>query len=131
VKQEAGQYLQEQYTNSDGEMICQVCKAPLPFKLDDGSYYFEKVEFLKEFKRRYRQNYLALCPNHCAMFQYANGTRELMKGMFCSMGNQQLEVILAQSDATIYFTKTHIADLRTLIQVEDKENLGCDEETAP
>jgi hypothetical protein len=46
VKEQAGQYLQEQYTNSDGDIICQVCKAPMPFKLDDGSDYFEKVEFL-------------------------------------------------------------------------------------
>ena len=100
VKQEAEQYLREQYRNSDGEMICQACKATLPFKLDDGSYYFEKVEFLKDLKRRHYQNYLALCPNHSAMFQHANGSRDLMKEMFVEMEIQQLEVVLAQSDAT-------------------------------
>jgi hypothetical protein len=70
VKEEAEQYLRQQYT-TDGEMICQVCKAPLPFKLDDGSDYFEKVEFLRDLKKHHYQNYLALCPNHAAMFQYA------------------------------------------------------------
>jgi len=45
------------------KMICQVCKAQLPFKLDDGSWFFEKVEFLPELKKRHYQNYLALCPN--------------------------------------------------------------------
>jgi hypothetical protein len=42
VKQEAAQYLHQQYTNADGEPICQVCKTALPFKLDDGTDYFEK-----------------------------------------------------------------------------------------
>lgn len=39
VKQAAKQYLRHQYTNTNGEMICQVCKGkvPLPFKLNDGS----------------------------------------------------------------------------------------------
>ena len=55
-------------------MICQVCQERLPFKLDDGSYYFEKVEFLPELQNRHYQNYLALCPNHAAMYQHANGS---------------------------------------------------------
>ena len=119
VKVEAAQYLRQQYTNADDEMICQVCKAPLPFKLDDGSYFFETVQFLKNLKRWHSQNYLALCPNHSAMFQHANGSRDLMKEMFVEMESQQLEVVLAQSDATIYFTKTHIADLRAVIEVDE------------
>ena len=119
IKQEAEQYLLEQYRNSDGETICQACKTTLPFKLDDGSYYFEKVEFLKDLKRRHYQNYLALCPNHSAMFQHANGSRDLMKEMFVEMEGQQLEVVLAQSDATIYFTKTHLADLRAVLEVDE------------
>lgn len=122
VKREAEQYLREQYTNSDGEMICQACKSPLPFKLDDGSYYFETVEFLKELKRRHRQNYISLCPNHSAMFQHANGSRDVLAATFGSMSGSQLEIVLAQDEATIYFTKTHIADLRTVIEVDAKEN---------
>lgn len=131
VKREAEQYLREQYTNSDGEVICQVCKAPLPFKLDDGTYYLEKVEFLEKLKRRHRQNYLALCPNHSAMFQHANGSRDSMKEAFTSMLGSQLEIVLAQSDTTIYFTKTHIADIRTLIEVDEKEKSETDEATIP
>ena len=60
-------------------MICQVCKnqKPLPFRLADGSYYFEAVEFLPKsaLKKLHYQNYLALCPNHAAMYQHANGSR--------------------------------------------------------
>jgi len=70
VKTEAEQYLRQHYRNADGEMTCQICKGPLPFKLDDGSEFFETVEFLPELKRRHFQNYLALCPNHSAMYRH-------------------------------------------------------------
>ncbi|HXS03860.1 MAG TPA: hypothetical protein VN731_05245 [Rhodanobacter sp.] len=120
VKQEAEQYLRDQYTN-DGEMICQVCKLPLPFKLDDGTYYCEKVEFLTELKRRHYQNYLSLCPNHGAMFREANGSRESLPDLFWAFEGPELKVVLARTETTIYFTKTHIADLRTIIQVDGEE----------
>ena len=115
VKAEAAQYLQQQYT-SDGEIICQVCKKPMPFSLDDGSPYFEKVEFLSELKKWHHQNYLALCPNHAAMFRHANGTKELMREMLCDITGNELEVVLAQKNETVYFTKIHIADLKAVIK---------------
>lgn len=118
VKKRAGEYLRDQYT-TDGKMICQVCKArPLPFKLDDGSYYFDKVEFLGELKRRHYQNYLALCPNHSAMFQHANGSRDLMQDGIVGLTGKELKVILAQEEDTIYFTQTHILDLKAVIKAE-------------
>lgn len=126
VKQEAKPYLRHQYTNPNGEMICQVCKAPLPFKLNDGSYYAEHVEFLavkndgNGLKKHYYQNYLVVCPNHSAMFQHANGAPELMKEMFIELEGSKLEVLLGQKDATIYFTQTHIADLKKVIEVDDR-----------
>lgn len=130
VKQEAAQYLLSQYTNIDGEMICQVCKGSLPFKLDDGTAYFEEVEFLPDFKRRHYQNYLALCPNHAAMFLHANGSSDSMQSTFLEMTANELRIVLAQRDATIYFTKTHIADLRTVIQADTSDqfetNTGAD-----
>lgn len=120
VKGEARQYLQQQYTN-DGEMICQICKRPLPFRLTDGTPYFERVEFLRKLTKRYHQNYLALCPNHAAMFQYANGTHGIMLDLFLGVEDNELEVILAQTDNTIYFTKTHIADLKTVVRIDQKD----------
>ncbi|MBL8207786.1 MAG: hypothetical protein JNM09_26370, partial [Blastocatellia bacterium] len=124
VKTETAQYLAEQYTNPDGEMICQICKAPLPFKLDNGNFYFEKVEFLPELKKHHFQNYLALCPNHRAMFQHVNGSKELLKDMLLDLITNELEVILARQDMTIYFTRTHIADLKTVIATEQQINLA-------
>lgn len=121
VKDEAGQYLRQQYTN-EGELFCQVCKRPMPFRLDDGSAYFERVEFLPSLRKRYHQNYLALCPTDAAKFKFANGTDDMMLDLFCDLSDQELEVILAQNDETIYFTKTHVADLKKVIEV-DREGL--------
>jgi hypothetical protein len=122
VKEEASQYLRQQYTNGDGVMICQVCKEGLPFKLDDGTDYFEKVWFLTELEKQHHQNYLALCPNHAAMFQYANGSGEELLGSFLAIGGNELEVVLAQQDASIYFTRTHIADLKAVIESEREDH---------
>ena len=126
VKQRAAEYLREQYT-TDGEMICQICKAVLPFKLDDGSHYFEKVEFLEDLKKRHYQNYLTLCPNHSAMFQHVNGSRDSLRKAFIEMQGQHLKVLLAQVDTIIYFTKTHVADLRQVIKVDSSGTDGVDD----
>lgn len=122
VKEEAKEYLQHQYTGDDG-LFCQVCEKPMPFVLDDGSPYFEAVEFLqeKELKKRHHQNYLALCPNHAAMFRHANGSKDIMKAMLLDLDDARLEVVLAQADCTIYFTKTHLADLKSAIHAEDED----------
>jgi len=121
VKKEAGQYLCQQYTNRDGQMICQVCKNQLPFKLDDGSDFFERVEFLRGLKRRHQQNYLALCPNHAAKFLHANGSSDELRDLVVEMSGNELAVILAREDETIYFTKTHLADLKAIIGADQSE----------
>ncbi|WP_224958711.1 sacsin N-terminal ATP-binding-like domain-containing protein [Geomonas subterranea] len=126
VKQEALQYLRSQYTNSDGDVICQACKSLMPFKLDDGSDYFEKVEFLPDLQKRYYQNYLALCPNHAAMFQHANGSTNSLREMFSKVSGNELEIVLAHQEASIYFTKTHIADLKCLISADETQRAGLD-----
>jgi len=126
VKEEAKQYLQHQYTGDEG-LFCQICEEPMPFALDDGSPYFEAVEFLGDnnLKKRHPQNYLALCPNHAAMFRHANGSKDIMKDMFADLTESRLEVVLAQADQTIYFTMTHIADLKSALnseQIQDNIN---------
>jgi hypothetical protein len=121
VKQEAAQYLSQQYTNANSEMICQICKIQLPFRLDDGKDYFEAVEFLPELTKRHYQNYLALCPNHAAMFQYANSSSDSSENDFVNLAVNELAVVLAQKDLTIYFTKTHTIDLKEVIRVDRAE----------
>ena len=41
-----------------------------------------------------------------------------MHEMFGELSGNELEVVLAQENTTIYFTKTHIADLRKIIEVD-------------
>lgn len=116
VKQAAEQYLRQQYTNPDGEMICQVCSEPLPFRLSDGQHYVEKVELFDDAEKRHFQNYLALCPNHAAMFKHALGSGDVIREMFLACNDGNLEIILADRDATIYFTGTHMADLKAIME---------------
>ena len=120
VKEEARTYLRNRYTNPDGMTICQICKDALPFKLPDGNYYFEAVEFLPELERRHHQNYLTLCPNHAAMFVHANGLKDEMKDRFLALDGSDLKLTLADRPVTVYFTDTHIEDLRVVIDEDAK-----------
>lgn len=115
-------------------MICQVCKTRLPFKLDDGSDFFMKVEFLTELTGRHYQNYLALCPNHAAMFQWANGSTKSMLEDFVELTGNELPVVLGQEKWTIYFTTTHIRDLRKVIAADrtpQEQPLDAPEDAGP
>ena len=96
-------------------MTCQVCKGPLPFRLDDGSEYFEVVECCG-LRKRHIQNHLALCPNHSAMYSYANASRQEMRDLFEGMTGNELEVVLGQKELTIYFSKVHVIDLKAVLQ---------------
>ena len=113
--EEAKPYLRELYTNADGTTICQACGNRLPFKLADGTYFFEAVEFLPDLERYYYQNYLALCPNHAAMFTHVNLSKSELKEKFLSLDGNELPLTLADQPVTVYFTNTHIADLRVLV----------------
>lgn len=117
VKTETTQYLINQY-KIEADVVCQICKKPMPFKLDNGDPYFEKVEFLPELIRHHPQNYLALCPNDAAMFMYANGSKKLLLGKLNFISGEKIDVLLARKNETIFFTKTHIADLKKVIEVD-------------
>ena len=118
VKAEAEQYLRQHYRNEEGEMTCQICKGPLPFKLDDGTEFFEAVEFLPGLKKRHFQNYLALCPNHSAMYRHANGSREIIRSMVEDFSGNELEVVLAQQDMTVYLSTVHVIDIKAVLSAE-------------
>jgi hypothetical protein len=100
-------------------MTCQICKGPLPFNMDDGEGHFETVAFLPELQKEHPQNYLALCPNHAAMYMLVNGSRETMREEFQDIEGNELSVVLAEKDMSIYFSKTHIIDLKAVLDAED------------
>ena len=119
VKSETEPYLRNLYTEND-ELFCQICHQPMPFKLSDGKHYFEMVEFLELNKRHY-ENYLALCPNHAAMCRHANDSKNSVLDSFKNLEPEQLKMALtlAKQGVAIEFTKTHIEDLRVVIDVEE------------
>lgn len=115
-------YIRELYTNNDDVHICQICKGSLPFKMGNGKYFFEAVEFLCGLERLHYQNYLGLCPNHAAMFMYANdASPEEMQEKFLEMDGHELELTLADQQITIYFTDTQIKDLMVVIEVNEQD----------
>ncbi|SHL85582.1 hypothetical protein SAMN05216428_107104 [Nitrosospira sp. Nsp11] len=118
VKEEAAEYLRRHYRNPQGEMTCQICKGPLPFKLDDGSDFFERVEFLPELRKRHSQNYLALCPNHAAMYRHANASKEEVRERFQELTGNEMEIVLGQKELTIYFSKIHVIDMKAVLVAE-------------
>ena len=121
AKAAAKTYLLDQYTNSQGKMICQVCKDELPFKLPTGAYYFEAVEVVAESPKRYREAYLALCPNHAAAYLYANGQRNQMVELVATSSGSEIEVALGGEVTTIYFTQMHLADAKACLSSSEDE----------
>ena len=73
--------LKEWYTNESGEMVCQICRKVMPFKKTDGEYYFVAIEALtirfindqlpeNHFLKEFEAQYLALCPECAARYDY-------------------------------------------------------------
>ena len=120
-REETAPYLRELYTNADGVTICQACKDRLSFRLADGTYFFEAVEFLPGLERHHYQNYLTLCPNHAAMFMHANPSKDEMTDWFLALDGNELVLTLADQPVTVYFTNTHVADLRIVLEVDDRD----------
>lgn len=115
AKTASKQYLEDQYQNSRGDLICQVCKNKMPFKLPTGAFYFEAVEIIADAKKRYREAYLALCPNHAAAYRHANAQKEAMVEIIVNSTGNEVEVELGGVATTIYFTQTHLADVQACL----------------
>jgi hypothetical protein len=58
------------------------------------------------------------------MFRLVNGSRETMREAFQALSDNELEVVLAEQDLTVYFSKTHIIDLNAVLDAEDSLPAG-------
>lgn len=123
AKLDAKLYLADQYTNTNGQMICQACKDELPFKLPNGSYYFEAVEIIREAPKRFREGFLALCPNHAAAYQYANAQSNTMSELIATATGSEVELSLGNTETTIYFTQMHLADAKACLNSIQEEDV--------
>ena len=118
-KDEAKNYLREQYTNSDNQSFCQICRTELPFKLLSGTYYFEAVEAVVDSTKRYREGFLCLCPNHAAAYTHINLQKNSMTELILKASTTEVEINLGGELASIYFTQVHLADLKTCLSVDE------------
>ena len=125
--------LREWYTNDSGEMICQICKEEMPFKKTDGEYYFEAIEALtirlkndelpeNHFPKEYEAQYLALCPECAARYDYfartAQGSVELMKELrdqLMNLDDLEVPVCLGELTTSIRFVESHLHDLKVVL----------------
>ena len=115
-------WLREQYTNDDGQMVCQICKKEMPFKKLDGEYYFEAVEaFTKDIlPKEHEAQFLALCPLCAAMY------KELVKKDEAAMADLRKALLnmdaldaplrLGELETTIQFVETHLCDVKTILE---------------
>ena len=119
---EAKAYLRAKYTNGQGQMVCQVCRNEMPFKLGTGEHYFEAVQAIRGLSQHYYENRLALCPTCAAMYQYARACTdpelkdrvEAIDGETAGL-SVELEVVLAGLTRKIRFVGTHFFDLRVVL----------------
>ena len=135
--------LREWYTNDFGEMICQICKDAMPFKKNDGEYYFEAVEVLtirftndelpeNHFTKEAEAQYLALCPECAARYNYF--VREVKAGIkimeelrnqLINSDSLEIPVCLGDLETNIRFVETHLHDLKAVLHYyENTRNPG-------
>ncbi|MCW5941794.1 MAG: hypothetical protein KIS66_06165 [Fimbriimonadaceae bacterium] len=119
IAQDSRTYLASRYTDDDEELRCQACEQPMPFRLDDGSPYFEAIQFLHLVRQELYQNRLALCPVCAAKFQHAIGSSdEEIFAQFMSLSAEftTMPVVLARAASTIRFNPRHIVELQMAVR---------------
>jgi hypothetical protein len=128
VKQMAKEYLKDRYTIND-VLYCQICRKEMPFKLSDGSYYFEAVSLINDTEKSYIYNFIALCPVDAAKFKYANTSRNNMKTLIKEIienrtpeeinnnenGKNYIELLLAENSEVVEFTPKHLGDIKSTL----------------
>lgn len=117
VRPEVKTYLRNLYTNDDNEMICQICEKEMPFKLADGSYYFEAVECVENFPKECKENYIALCPVCAAKFKHVNNSKPKdIRSLIIKADELTIPITLARESKTIRFVKMHLEDLKAIFK---------------
>jgi len=123
-------WLKIQYTKHDQELVCQMCANEMPFKLKDGSYYFEAVQVSDDFTKEGHELYLALCPLCAAKYRYlVKQDHTIMNNFFGNVKETRenfeipikLGVLGVNGSHSICFVEKHLLDLRTILEKEWNE----------
>jgi len=114
--------LKENYTNSDGKMVCQICNKEMAFKKPDGHYYFEAVEAFSRdyFPNEHNAQYLALCPLCAAMYKvFVKNDDNAMKNLkndILQTDQPKVRLKLGKRDMAIQFVETHYFDMKAILE---------------
>lgn len=125
-------YLRNLNTNEEGQLICQLCDQPMPFRLPSGEDYFEAYQYIDLLGKEYDANHLALCPNCAAEFQHAcqtdeNKRAQLILGMNMMTEEKNLVIDLDMPvHRRLRFTQRHLIDLQMAIKdwLETDSSMG-------
>lgn len=127
----------EWYTNESGEMLCQICQQEMPFKKQDGDYYFEAVEVLDvkflnqhlsdhHVPKELEAQYLALCPTCAAMYKYfvkgSPETLDALTNQWMNSDNLETPVKLGERETSIRFVEVHLHDLKVILAEYNSED---------
>lgn len=128
VSEETRAYLKQNYTNESGELICQSCHSVMPFKLKDGTWYFEAVQVVPGRKRMHRANALAMCPLCAARYKYVRDTKDqaviddlLAITVEPGQGLVEVAVLIAGRRTTLRFTGKHAIDLQAALSAAGED----------
>ena len=114
-------WLRNQYTNEEGEMVCQICKEEMPFRKRNGEYYFEAVEALSReyFIKESEAQYLALCPVCAAMYdEFIKKDEDSLAAFVNALSiakTPEVDLVLGELMTTIRFVDSHFLDIKTIL----------------
>lgn len=121
--------LRQWYTNESGQMVCQICKNEMPFKMRDGEYYVEKREVLSRgyLPREHASQFLSLCPLCAAKYKHfviddpeGEAMEELRRALIEAGSTEPdgLEAPLkfGKESATLRFVPLHVSDLKAILK---------------
>jgi hypothetical protein len=118
--QDKATWLRETYTNSAGQMVCQICEKEMPFKKRDGYHYFEAVELLNTLRFEHHAFYLALCPVCAAKYKEFvkrdPQAHTLLKGELSAAETPLIPLTLGEETVSLRFVETHFIDVKILLE---------------
>ena len=115
-------YMKNQYTNEDGQLICQICQREMPFRKRDGEHYFETVEALSRdyFPREFGPQFLALCPLCAARYkEFVRRDEDAMKSLHHALrasDKPEVPLTLGDWETSLRFVPGHWRDMKTILQ---------------
>jgi len=119
-------WLRNNYTNEDGQLVCQICKEEMPFRKRDGEYYFEGVEALSQdyFNKEHEAQFLCLCPLCAAMYKEFikrdEHAMENVKNGILSADGTKINITLGALNTSVQFVESHLLDIKQILEQGDE-----------